>query len=346
MFWAAKLAGPREITGFERARLSAAPKSTLQVGALLTAEKQISGCADYKVLVADFMVPTSNGASLVASARFSAACLAPEGTILGLAEPSTLVDRLSARDGRVYPTEDSQAGRLNPRGLKPARDIDMGESRTERLKPLPFKATARPKLPLRGEQRQPVRRGRIRRIVVLFVLTWTTTAFATTVRPVTVEQLAQGSSHIVIATAGGSYSAWDAAHTAIYTYTTFTVMKSLKGWLPSSTITVKQFGGQVGNMVSRRIGVRQFTVGEELVLFLYPSPNADGTLLITGLMQGRFSVRGAGGAATVSNGMPQPSLVAPVYEAGAPVAQPYRMSLETLEQRVRNDASKKRKDDD
>ena len=183
-------------------------------------------------------------------------------------------------------------------------------------------------------------------MAILCVFAWSVSAFATTVRPATVEQLAQGSSHIVIARAGDSYAAWDAAHTAIYTYTTFTVMKSLKGWLPSSAITVKQFGGQVGNMVSRRIGVRQFTVGEELVLFLYPSPNADGTLLITGLMQGRFSVRGAGGAATVSNGMPQPSPAAPLYEAGAPVAQPYRMSLDTLEQRVRNAAGKKRKDDD
>ena len=177
-------------------------------------------------------------------------------------------------------------------------------------------------------------------IAMTCVLAFAVSAFATTVRPVTVEQLAQGSSHIVIATAGGSYSAWDAGHTAIYTYTTFTVTKSLKGWLPSSTITVKQFGGQVGNMVSRRIGVSQFTVGEKLVLFLYPSPDADGTLLITGLMQGRFSMKGTGGNAVVSNGMPQPSPAAPLYEAGAPVTQPYRMSLDSLEQRLRNASCK------
>jgi hypothetical protein len=171
-------------------------------------------------------------------------------------------------------------------------------------------------------------------------LAWALVASGTTVRPVTVEELTDGSSHVVDGKAVSSYAAWDAGHKAIYTYTSFEVSKLMKGQLRTRTVVVKQFGGRVGNTVSRRMGVREFAAGEEAVLFLYPSPNADGTMLITGLIQGRFSVQRSGGAATVSNGMPVPSRAAPFYEAGAPVAGENRMSLQSLEQRVAREAGR------
>ncbi|MGA2989105.1 MAG: hypothetical protein ABSD88_01425 [Candidatus Korobacteraceae bacterium] len=174
------------------------------------------------------------------------------------------------------------------------------------------------------------------RLVLFCALAWALAGFGTTIRPATVEQLTHGSSHVVEGKATGSYAAWDAGHKAIYTYTTFEVGKILKGDLTTRTVLVKQFGGRVGNTVSQRIGVRQFAAGEEAVLFLFPSPSADGTMLVTGLMQGRFSVRRSGAAATVSNGVPQPSPATRIYEAGTPVAREHVMSLETLEQRVRS----------
>ena len=178
-------------------------------------------------------------------------------------------------------------------------------------------------------------------LVIACLLAWALAGSGTTVRPVTVEQLTAGSTHVVVATAEGSYSAWDVGHNAIYTYTTFLINKALKGQFAHSTFVVKQFGGEVGNTVSRRIGVRQFTAGEQSVLFLFPSPNGDGTMLVTGLMQGRFAVRRSGGSATVSNGLPLPGRAAAIYEVGAPVLEPYRMPLDTLEQRVRNAAGRK-----
>jgi hypothetical protein len=168
---------------------------------------------------------------------------------------------------------------------------------------------------------------------------WGLGALATTIRPVTVEQLTAESSHVVEGRAVSSYAAWDGGHKAIYTYTTFEIGKVLKGQLTTRTILVKQFGGQVGNTVSRRIGVRQFAAGEEAVLFLFPG--ADGTMLVTGLMQGRFSVRHSNGGTTVSNGVPPPSPATRSYQVGEPVAQEQGMSLESLEQRVRSAVGRK-----
>ncbi len=54
---------------------------------------------------------------------------------------------------------------------------------------------------------------------------------------------------------------------------------------------VRQIGGTVEGITQKVAGVRHWSPGEDAVLFLQPSPAADGTLVVTGLMQGNFLMR-------------------------------------------------------
>ena len=74
---------------------------------------------------------------------------------------------------------------------------------------------------------------------------------------------------------------------------------------------------------------------DEAVLFLQPSTMDDGTLIVTGLVQGNFKMlRQPSGAVMVSNGVPDVSAVeqrtsTPLEYRGA------KISIQDLEQRVR-----------
>jgi len=172
---------------------------------------------------------------------------------------------------------------------------------------------------------------------ILLILSWTivllSLASATTVIPMSVEKLVGASSHVVEATALQAWSEWNAQHTIIFTYTKFQVTRRLKGQAPTAII-VKQLGGSAGGYTERVAGVRHWRSGEQAVLFLRPSQDQDGTLEVTGLMQGNFMVRQSpSGETLVSNGVPQVS----AYEMSSHEVTPYRgsgMRLEELESRV------------
>ena len=126
---------------------------------------------------------------------------------------------------------------------------------------------------------------------------------ATTVKPLSVEELTKRSTHVVMAQAVNSHSEWNAEHTLIYTKTLFSTKQNLKGTLPSM-FTVRQIGGSAGGYTQKVSGVRQWYAGEEAVLFLNPSEAKDGTYAVTGLMQGSFLVKNNSGGTFVSNGVP------------------------------------------
>lgn len=126
---------------------------------------------------------------------------------------------------------------------------------------------------------------------------------ATTVIPMSVEELTRAASHVVEGRALNSWSAWNAQHTLIYTYTNFQVARRLKG-AAVQTITVKQLGGSAEGYTQKVSGVRHFQAGEDALLFLRPSIAADGTLVVVGLMQGNFRMaRTPSGEVVVSNGV-------------------------------------------
>lgn len=132
----------------------------------------------------------------------------------------------------------------------------------------------------------------------------TAVAGATTIVPMSVEELTRAADGIVEARAADSWSQWNPEHTIIFTFTRFEVLKTLKGSLPQQLV-VKQPGGVVGSHAVKVPGVRQFQSGESTLLFLRPSAAPDGTYVVVGLMQGNFRMyRTAGGEAAVSNGVP------------------------------------------
>ena len=168
----------------------------------------------------------------------------------------------------------------------------------------------------------------------------TTLAAATTVKPMTIEELSRASTAVVEGTAVSSWSQWDASHRLISTYTRFRVGRALKG-APASLVTVKQMGGSVGGWHQKVAGVRFFAPNEQAVLFLRPSVAADGTLAIVGLMQGNFQMqRAADGTIMVSNGVPGVSSYDPQNGVGTVgVYTGSKIPLRELESRVQKAGS-------
>jgi len=168
---------------------------------------------------------------------------------------------------------------------------------------------------------------------------------ATTLVPMSVERLTDISSDVVVAHAKRSWSEWNAQHTMIVTYTEFAVDSQLKG-SAAATITVKQPGGSAEGYTQRVAGVRPWSAGESAVLFLRPAPSKDGTLVVSGLMQGDFRVRrSASGTVMADNGVEaatnSPNADVESFNASSRSVAPYtgnRMSLDELQQRVRTRA--------
>jgi hypothetical protein len=138
---------------------------------------------------------------------------------------------------------------------------------------------------------------------VALLLACALAARATTVIPMSVEELTRSASEVVEARALNSRSAWNPQHTLIYTYTTFQVTRALKG-AAAQTMTVKQLGGSAEGYTQKVSGVHHAQAGEDALLFLRPSVAGDGTYVIVGLVQGNFRMFRAGtGQTMVSNGI-------------------------------------------
>jgi hypothetical protein len=126
---------------------------------------------------------------------------------------------------------------------------------------------------------------------------------ATSVIPMSVEQLSVAATQIVRAKAVTSMASWNADQTQIFTFTTFQSLETLKG-SPSMQVVVRQMGGRVGNIEQKVSGVRRWQTGDESVLFLRPSEVGHGVMAVVGLFQGNFTVKRNGVAeAIASNGV-------------------------------------------
>lgn len=159
-------------------------------------------------------------------------------------------------------------------------------------------------------------------------------AWATTIRPMSLKELTRTSSTVAVAQAVRVWSQWSDDHRLIYTYTEFSVEQALKGD-PGSTMVVRQLGGRVGDLEMKVSGVQHWTPGEETVLFLNKSKSGDGTYLVTGLLQGDFRIsRRLSGEAMVTN--PVGSGVETFDTATHKLAEftPARMTLSQLQNLV------------
>jgi hypothetical protein len=156
--------------------------------------------------------------------------------------------------------------------------------------------------------------------------------YATSIVPMSVEELTARAQFVVEGRALEQWSQWDNNEHLIYTYTRFAVMQKLKG-AAADSIVVRQMGGSAGGYTQIVSGVRHFQTGDEAVLFLRPSVAADGSLAVVGLMQGNFRIlHERGGAVSVSNGVPAVSMPS---TKGMAVFTGAHMPLAELEQRVR-----------
>lgn len=163
-------------------------------------------------------------------------------------------------------------------------------------------------------------------------------AHATTIIPMSVEDLTRDASLVVEARAADAWTGWNAERTVIFTYTRFSVSRNLKG--SATNIVVKQAGGVKDGLKQTLFGVRHFQVGEDAVLFLRPSEARDGTLVVVGLMQGNFRVRrSASGQTLVSNGVPDARAVTSSGKITAFSGS--NLTLQQLESRVLKAANAK-----
>lgn len=138
---------------------------------------------------------------------------------------------------------------------------------------------------------------------LVLILALGTLLTATTVIPMSVEELTSAATHIVRAHVIDSRSAWDDQHSTIYTYTRFQIDETIKG-SPDAVITVKQLGGSAGGYTLHVAGVHPWNNAESAVLFLRLSEEHDGTFSIVGLMQGDFRVHRSGtGEMIADNGL-------------------------------------------
>ena len=172
----------------------------------------------------------------------------------------------------------------------------------------------------------------MRRMVVLVAIFAAIAASATTVKPLTIEELTATASMVVEGQATETWSTWNTQHSLIYTFTRIHVTKTLKG-TSAETVLVKQMGGTANGYTQRVAGVSPMRPGDLSVLFLRPSGANDGTMVIVGLMQGDFRVeREATTGSTIVNndvsGVHQTSTQGVTQYHGA------KMTLRQLEARV------------
>jgi len=172
-----------------------------------------------------------------------------------------------------------------------------------------------------------------RLISAAIALATVTLASATTVIPMSVEELTTSAEHVVQARAVEQWSEWAPNHGVILTFTRFQVISTFKGGV-AATFVVKQLGGQIGTQRSKVAGIRYFQSNDEAVLFLHPAEERDSTYVIAGLMMGNFRVDRSSGRAMVSNGVPDVHAFSTVTHSVSSY-QGSKMTLDELQTRVR-----------
>jgi hypothetical protein len=130
------------------------------------------------------------------------------------------------------------------------------------------------------------------RVVFLFVALWLSSfapgrsARATTLMRMSVAQMSRTARVIVRARCLGNSVSWDAGE--IWTFTSFDVEEVWRGYAPARVV-VRLLGGRLGNVTSSVSGIPRFRAGEEVVLFLEPTPRGD--FSVVSWEQGTFRIR-------------------------------------------------------
>lgn len=122
--------------------------------------------------------------------------------------------------------------------------------------------------------------------LLLAILLAAAAAPATTLLRMSLAKLSRAATVIVRAHCLENSTAWEEGE--IWTFTSFDVQEVWSGSAPGK-ITVRLLGGRVAEVTSSVPGVPRFRPGEEVVLFLEPTPRGD--FSIVSWQQGAFRIR-------------------------------------------------------
>jgi hypothetical protein len=115
-------------------------------------------------------------------------------------------------------------------------------------------------------------------------------ALATTLVPMSVEQLAHTARAVVRGRVIKQESGWNANRTQMLTFTTIAVLETMKG-NPPRELVVEQPGGQMGNTRVYVAGTVTFQLLTDYVLFLEPSKTEPSHYRVVGMAQGAYQIR-------------------------------------------------------
>lgn len=135
-------------------------------------------------------------------------------------------------------------------------------------------------------------------------------AEASTFLAISREELVSQAEAVVLGRVVEVSSFWNREHTAILTEATFEVEDTVVGVAPAY-LTLRTFGGRVGDLRIEAHGFPRFVLGEKLLLFL--EPEQDGAHKVLGYLQGQYRVRNDG------QGRP---IAEPLFDAGARILRP------------------------
>jgi len=142
---------------------------------------------------------------------------------------------------------------------------------------------------------------RLTGLLVVMIAAISTNVSATTVLPLSLEQLSDRAELIFYGSVLENTVIRDGNKGRIATLTRFQVHDLIKGQA-ADTHTIKQIGGEIAGGRSLHIhGVPRYEVGESYVIFL-PRPSSLGFSSPVGLHQGNFTVNETDGVKSVSNG--------------------------------------------
>ncbi|MFQ5792112.1 MAG: hypothetical protein ACE5JI_16705 [Acidobacteriota bacterium] len=114
-------------------------------------------------------------------------------------------------------------------------------------------------------------------------------AEATTVEAMSLDEMARRAEMIFIGRPLGSRVGWNAERTRIYTYVTLEVERFLKGGgTGEGQVTIRLWGGRIGDVMAVVPGTPTFTPGEEVLLFCAGARARGPTVL--GLSLGKFTL--------------------------------------------------------
>lgn len=126
-------------------------------------------------------------------------------------------------------------------------------------------------------------------MALVFFFVMLSNTYGTVLKKMSARELTDNSNAIVVGKVKSVKSQWGDDGTKIYTYITVSVERSIKGTLPSSEITIRQLGGEVGGVGLKVVGAPEYREGEEIFTFLKECDSNH--FQCVGMVQGKYSIK-------------------------------------------------------